>query len=162
MKTIEIAAKIQICSHIELNQEQKNVVEAAKSATLGSYSPYSHFEVGAAVLLDNGEIIQGSNQENAAYPSGLCAERTAIFYAQSRYPKSKIRKIAIISKTNGKFNSQVCSPCGACRQVICEAEYLAGAPIEIILCSDTECYIIDGISTLLPFGFNYESLIKAK
>lgn len=160
MKTIEIAAKIQICKQIELNEEQKNVVEAAKKATNTSYSPYSHFQVGAAVLLGNGEIVQGSNQENAAFPSGLCAERTAIFYAGAHYPDQPIRKLAIISKKDGSFTHEVCSPCGACRQVICEAEFRAGAPIEILLCSDEEVWIFDGIKGLLPLGFNYDSLVK--
>lgn len=160
MKTIEIAAKIQICKQSELTVEQKNVVEAAKLATNTSYSPYSHFQVGAALLLGNGEIVQGSNQENAAFPSGLCAERTAIFYAGAHYPDQPIRKLAIISKQNGAFTKEVCSPCGACRQVICEAEYRAGAPIEILLCSDDEVWIFDGIQGLLPLGFNYDSLVK--
>lgn len=158
MKTIEIAAKIQICSHIELTNEQKNVVEAAKKATSGSYSPYSHFKVGAALLLDNGQIITGSNQENAAYPSGLCAERTAIFYAGANYPNVPIRKLAIISRQGDEFCSKICSPCGACRQVICEAQYRAGAPIEILLCSATEVYIFNGIEGLLPFGFDMDDL----
>lgn len=158
MKTIEIAAKIQICSHIELTNEQKNVVEAAKKATSGSYSPYSHFKVGAALLLDNGQIITGSNQENAAYPSGLCAERTAIFYAGANFPNVPIRKLAIISRQGDEFCSKICSPCGACRQVICEAQYRAGAPIEILLCSATEVYIFNGIEGLLPFGFDMDVL----
>lgn len=158
MKTIEIAAKIQICSHIELTEEQKNVVEAAKKATSGSYSPYSKFKVGAAVLLDNGEIITGSNQENAAYPSGLCAERTAIFYAGAKYPDVPIRKLAIICRHNDEWCQEVCSPCGSCRQVICEAEYRAGAPIEILLCSETEVYIFNGIDGLLPLGFKPNNL----
>lgn len=159
MKTIEIAAKIRICSHIELTNEQKSVVEAAKKATSGSYSPYSRFKVGAAVLLDNGQIITGSNQENAAYPSGLCAERTALFYAGANYPDVPIRKLAIISRQGDDFGSQVCSPCGACRQVICECEARAGAPIEILLCSATEVYIFDGIEGLLPFGFGPRALV---
>lgn len=159
MKTIEIGAKIRICSHIELTNEQKSVVEAAKKATSGSYSPYSHFKVGAAVLLDNGEIISGANQENAAYPSGLCAERTAIFYAGAKYPDVPIRKLAIISRQGEEFGEKICSPCGACRQVICESEYRAGAPIEILLCSATEVYIFDSIDALLPFGFSGKDLL---
>ena len=156
MKTIEISAKIQICSHIELTEEQKSVVEAAKKATSGSYSPYSNYKVGAAVLLDNGEIITGSNQENAAYPSGLCAERTALFYAGANYPNVPVRKLAIISR-QGK---QICTPCGSCRQVICECEARYGSPIEILLCSDTEVYVIQGIEALLPFGFGPKELGK--
>ena len=106
MKTIEIAAKIRILDESELTLDQKNVVDAAKLATSRSYSPYSHYKVGAACLLDNGEIITGSNQENAAYPSGLCAERTAVFYAQSRYPEARILKLCIIGKTASDIYSK--------------------------------------------------------
>lgn len=159
MKTIEIAAKIRILDESELTLDQKNVVDAAKLATSRSYSPYSHYKVGAACLLDNGEIITGSNQENAAYPSGLCAERTAVFYAQSRFPEAKILKLCIIGKTaSGLFSKSVCAPCGACRQVILEAEYRCGAPIEILLPSQQGIYLINGISTLLPLGFTYDEV----
>jgi cytidine deaminase len=159
MKTLEIAAKIHILDESELTFEQKNVVEAAKSATSRSYSPYSHYKVGAACLLDNGEIITGSNQENAAYPSGLCAERTAVFYAQSRYPDARILKLCIVGKTaSDVFSREVCAPCGACRQVILEAEYRSGAPIEILLPSQEGIYVLNGISTLLPFGFTYKEV----
>ena len=159
MKTLEIAAKIHILDESELTFEQKNVVEAAKSATSRSYSPDSHYKVGAACLLDNGEIITGSNQENAAYPSGLCAERTAVFYAQSRYPDARILKLCIVGKTaSDVFSREVCAPCGACRQVILEAEYRSGAPIEILLPSQEGIYVLNGISTLLPFGFTYKEV----
>ena len=159
MKTIEIAAKIRILDESELTLDQKNVVDAAKLATSRSYSPYSHYKVGAACLLDNGEIITGSNQENAAYPSGLCAERTAVFYAQSRYPESRILKLCIVGKTvSDVYSKEVCAPCGACRQVILEAEYRNGSPIEILLPSQHGIYVINGISTLLPFGFSYDEV----
>ena len=159
MRTFDIVAKIQICSQNELTEEQKNVVEAAKKATLGSYAPYSHFNVGAGVLLDNGIIIQGSNQENAAYPSGLCAERTALFFAGSQYPDAKVRKIAVIASQNGVFTKKICSPCGACRQVMFESQYRAEAPIEVLLCSNDEIYIFKSVDALLPFGFDYEDLM---
>lgn len=162
MKTIEIAAKIHILDESELTEEQKNVVEAAKSATYRSYSPYSHYKVGAACLLDNGEIITGSNQENAAYPSGLCAERTAVFYAQSRYPDAQILKLCIVGRTaTGNFSRELCAPCGACRQVILEAEYRNHAPIELLLPSQQGIYVISGISTLLPFGFSYDDVTES-
>ena len=160
MKTLEISAKITILSELELTDDQKNVVEAAKKATLTSYSPYSHFSVGAACLLDNGEIISGSNQENAAYPSGICAERTTLFYAMARFPEAKVLKLAIISRNKGRITPEVCTPCGACRQVILETEARGGQPIELLLCSDTEIYVVNGISSLLPLGFNYDSLQK--
>lgn len=161
MKTIEIGAKIQILDETELTISQKNVIEAAKSASFRSYSPYSQFKVGAACLLDNGEIITGSNQENAAYPSGLCAERTALFYALSRYPDAKVEKLCIVGRTQtGKFTQGVCAPCGACRQVILETEYRSKGPIEILLPSADGIYRINGISTLLPFGFTYDEVTE--
>lgn len=162
MKTLDLVAKIQICDQKELTDEQKNVVEAAKNATAGSYAPYSHFNVGAAVLLDNGEIVTGSNQENAAYPSGLCAERTALFYAGHNYPEAKVRKIAVAASVNGVFTHNICSPCGACRQVMLESQYRAGAKVEVLLCSATEIYVLDSVDALLPFGFDYDDLSGKK
>lgn len=158
MKTLELVAKIQICKQNELTEEQKNVVDAAKKATSGSYAPYSNFNVGAAVLLDNGEIVQGSNQENAAYPSGLCAERTALFYAGAQFPDAKVCKIAVVACKNGEFTKKICSPCGACRQVMLESQYRAGAPIEVLLCSNDEIYVFESVDALLPFGFDYNDL----
>ncbi len=158
MEITNIVAKIMICNQNELTEEQKSVVEAAKIATLGSYAPYSHFNVGAGVLLDNGEIVKGSNQENAAYPSGTCAERTALFYAGANFPQAKVKKIAIIASHNGDFTKKVCSPCGACRQVMLESQYRAGEPIEVLLCSKDEIYIFDSVDALLPLGFDYSDL----
>lgn len=158
MKISNIVAKIQICNQNELTEEQKSVVEAAKSATSGAYTPYSHFNVGAGVLLDNGEIVKGSNQENAAYPSGICAERTALFYAGAHFPQAKVKKIAIAASHNGEFTQKVCSPCGACRQVMLESQYRAGSPIEVLLCGKDEIYIVDSVDALLPLGFDYDDL----
>jgi len=159
MKILEIAAKISIFSESELTLEQKNVYEAAKKAVSHSYSPYSHFKVGAACLLDNGEIVMGANQENAAYPSGLCAERTALFYATSQYPEARVLKLCIIGQTqSGEWTTAVCAPCGACRQVILEAEHRGGQPIEILLPSAEGIYCFEGITPLLPFGFTYEDV----
>lgn len=159
MKELELRAKIRICDESELTETQKSVVEAAKKATLTSYAPYSRFHVGAAVLLDDGEILTGSNQENAAYPSGTCAERTVLFYAGAHRPDAKVTTLAIAARSaDGRLTPEVCSPCGACRQVILESQYRAGRPIEILLCSATEVYVVDGIEPLLPLGFDYDSL----
>lgn len=158
MKNLEIVAKIMIYKHSELSEEQKNVIEAAKKATETAYAPYSNFHVGAAVLLDNGEIIAGSNQENAAYPSGMCAERTTLFYAGAKYPQAKVLKLAIIASQNGQITSSVCSPCGACRQVILETQVKGGEPVELLLCSATDVYVIKDINTLLPLGFFSDNL----
>ncbi len=161
MKTLEIVAKIQICSHTELTDEQKTLVEAAKSATLTSYSPFSHYQVGAAVMLEGGEIVCGSNQENAAYPSGLCAERTALFYAGAKYPNVPVRKIAIIARHDGAITPEVCTPCGACRQVLCESEARAKAPIEVLMCSASKVYVARGIESLLPLSFTAGTMDSA-
>ncbi len=161
MKTKEIAAKIHIFDEIELSETQKNVIDAAKRATSGAYAPYSHFKVGAACLLDNGEIISGSNQENAAYPSGICAERTTLFYAMAKYPEARVLKLVVIACDNqGVFTDSIAAPCGACRQVIYETECRSHSPIEILLPSAKEgIYVFNSIKELLPFGFGPGNLI---
>lgn len=148
-----ITTKIEVYSHNELSAEDKNLVECAKNATATSYSPYSKFQVGAALLLDNGEVISGSNQENAAFPSGTCAERTTIFYASARYPGVRFRKLAIAAFTEGMFVEEPVSPCGACRQAILEYEKLGGEPIEILLVGRDKVYKLAGIRSLLPLSF---------
>ena len=161
MEQLELKTCITACQLEELSPAEQHLVSLAIEATQRSYAPYSHFCVGAAVLLENGVEIIGCNQENAAYPSGLCAERTAVFYAQSRYPEARILKLCIIGKTASDIYSKgVCAPCGACRQVILEAEYRNGAPIEILLPSQQGIYVINGISTLLPFGFSYDEVTE--
>lgn len=161
MKTKEIAAKIHIFDEIELSEEQKNVIEAAKRASAGAYAPYSHFRVGAACLLDNGEIVSGSNQENAAYPSGICAERTTLFYAMAKYPEAKVLKLAVVAcDDQGVFTDKIAAPCGACRQVIYETECRSKGPIEILLPTANDgVFVFESIKILLPFGFGPENLI---
>lgn len=161
MKTIEIAAKISILDEKELTTSQKNVVDAAKKTSINAYAPYSHFHVGAACLLDNGEIICGSNQENAAYPSGICAERTTLFYAMSKYPSAKVLKLAVVaSDDQGNFTEDIAAPCGACRQVIFETECRSKGDIEILLPSKNEgIYVFQSIKDLLPFAFGPTNLI---
>lgn len=148
-----ITTKIEVYSHNELTDIDKKLVELAQNATSTSYAPYSKFHVGAALLLDNGEIISGSNQENAAFPSGTCAERTTIFYASARYPGVKFRKLAIAAYTNGEFVENPISPCGACRQAILEYEK-PNEPIEILLVGKDVVYKLNGIRALLPLSFD--------
>ena len=138
----------------ELKQEDKKLVAHAKSSVTTAYAPYSGFLVGASILLDNGEIINGSNQENVAYPSGLCAERVALFYASARFPNVKIKTIAV-SVISQNFNvTDVISPCGACRQVMAEYEDKQEQPIKVILHSPTdEVLIANTVESLLPFMF---------
>ena len=138
----------------ELTSEDAALLEKAAEATRNSYAPYSQFHVGAAVLLDNGEIICGSNQENAAYPSGLCAERVALFYATSKFPQVAIRTIAIYAMANGKANPDPVYPCGACRQVLLECENRSGQPIKVIMGSARKIQMVHTISDLLPLAFH--------
>lgn len=154
MSIKEIKIKIVEYNSIkELNQEDKALINSAKIATDTAYSPYSNFSVGAAVLLENGEIITGNNQENAAYPSGLCAERVALFYANSKFPNIAVKSIAIVAKNNNKFNSIPVPPCGACRQVMLETEMRFKKPIKVILFGEKKIQIINKVTDLLPLDF---------
>ena len=130
-------------------------MEAAIEATQRSYAPYSHFHVGAAVQLENDVIVTGTNQENAAYPSGLCAERTALFYANSQYPDKAVKALAIAAcDENGTPSANIISPCGACRQVILETEKRFRKPIRILLYGPKEVYVIESAASLLPLAFS--------
>jgi cytidine deaminase len=132
------------------------LIEAAEQAMTAAYAPYSKFRVGAAVLLDNGEVVTGNNQENAAYPSGLCAERVAVFYASSQHPDSKIVSVAISS--SGSIEKLV-APCGSCRQALLEYENKQGSDIKIVLRYEHEkAIIIPSVKSLLPFSFGPDCL----
>ena len=147
------------CKFEELTPEEKQLVEEARQATYRSYSPYSRFSVGASVLLANGVILSGSNQENAAYPSGLCAERTVLFFANSQHPNQPITMMAIAARSEKGFTEIPITPCGACRQVLAETEKRFEYPIRILLYGETETIIIDGVKNLLPFLFD-EDILK--
>lgn len=154
MKTIEINIPVDVAKFEELSDTDRHLVELAREATYRSYSPYSHFRVGAAIALDNGEIVTGANQENVAYPSGTCAERSACFYAGARYPEAKFLTIAIAARdTNGNFVATPIAPCGACRQALLEYEMRAGHPVRVILTAADSLYILPSVSSLLPFAF---------
>lgn len=129
----------------------------ALAATESAYAPYSRFNVGAAVLLANGEIVSASNQENAAYPSGLCAERVALFYAGAHYPDVAVKAIAVAAVTNGKM-VKLPSPCGACRQVLLETQTRAKAPVQVLLCGPDSLTLVDDAASLLPLGFDGSDL----
>lgn len=155
MKELTIEAKIKVCAYDEFSAEDKQLVDAARAATANSYAVYSKFNVGAAVRLDNGVIVKGSNQENAAYPSGLCAERTTLFWANSQYPENAVLAMAIAARTDKGELPMPIPPCGACRQVILETEKRFGKAIKIILFGTKESYIIeDGIKALMPLSFD--------
>ena len=144
-----------ILAHLsELSNEEQQLVTNAKAAFKTAYAPYSGFLVGASVLLENGEVINGSNQENVAYPSGLCAERVALFYAGAKYPNIKVNTIAISVLSKNFDVTDVISPCGACRQVMAEYEDKQHKPIKVILHSPTdEVLIANKVEDLLPFMF---------
>ena len=144
-----------ILAHLnELSAQEQQLVANAKSACKTAYAPYSGFLVGASVLLENGEVINGSNQENVAYPSGLCAERVALFYAGAKYPNIKVNTIAVSVLSKNFDVTDVISPCGACRQVMAEYEDKQDKPIKVILHSPTdEVLIANRVEDLLPFMF---------
>ena len=159
MKTHTHELRYYIATHEALTPEDAALVEAAKAATYTSYSPYSHFRVGAAVRLENGEIIQGSNQENAAYSPTICAERCAMFYANAHHPDIVPTAIAIAARgTDGNFTPQPVSPCGVCRQVLVETQQRYGHPLRVLLVGDKEIYLFDSIIDVLAFQFDEGSL----
>ena len=138
----------------QLEAGDRVLAQAAIEATALSYAPYSNFNVGAAVLMENGDIIKGSNQENAAYPSGICAERTALFYAGASRPDKAVVKIAIAAGQNGVLCSSPVTPCGACRQVMAQYQLKGGHPIEILLIGTERIWKFAKVEDLLPFTFD--------
>ena len=155
MKEITLESEIRVCSYEELDQADKRLIDEAKEATRRSYAPYSHFHVGAAARLANGSVITGNNQENAAYPSGICAERTTLFYANAQYPEEAVETLAIAEKD---FLDSPIPPCGACRQVMLETEKRFNRPMRIMLYGKKEIYVMEGVGTLLPLSFGAENM----
>ena len=155
MRELILQSRVSVCSFDEFSEEDRQLIDAAREAATRGYAPYSRFNVGAAVRLIDGTIVTGNNQENAAYPSGLCAERTTLFWANSQYPSQPVEVLAIAARTGqGELETPI-PPCGACRQVILETEKRYNNPIRIILYGARECYIIeDGIKALLPLSFD--------
>ena len=143
----------------ELSGTDKVLYQKALDASGRAYAPYSRFQVGAAVLLENGEVITGCNQENAAYPSGLCAERVALFSAGAAWPDVPVVALAIIACQDGQIKEQI-APCGACCQVMLETEQRSGCPMRILLCGSEYVRALDSVSTLLPFSFTSFSVIS--
>lgn len=156
MKEIKIETVLEVYEQLdELPKPVQELMNRAKEARLDSYSPYSNFSVGAALLLENGEIVTGSNQENASYPSGLCAERTAIYYAGARFPHSKMKMMAIIAGSNLHPTTEPIPPCGACRQAIAEYEVNQKESIEIYFMGETGKVVKSkSLANLLPLIFD--------
>jgi cytidine deaminase len=138
----------------ELNERDQLLLKKANEVVENAYAPYSKFKVGASVLLENGEIILGSNQENIAYPSGLCAERVALFYAGANFPQTKVDTICIVAKGDLIPKDHLLSPCGSCRQVMSESEMRQNKPFRVILVSqNNKVLVFNSALDLLPFAF---------
>lgn len=159
MKTTEIRIEVREFDHIgELPVNDQLLINEARKIANQAYAPYSGFHVGAAILLDNGQIIKGNNQENSAYPSGLCAERVAMFYANANFPETAIQAIAVSACRNNVLVDEPVKPCGACRQALAEAEMRFGHPIRIILDGQQSILELTGIESLLPLSFSKKYL----
>ncbi|MBP1542124.1 MAG: cytidine deaminase [Prevotella sp.] len=154
MEELNLKSTILVAQFDELSDAERVLIEKAKESTYNSYAPYSHFHVGAAILLKNGTMVVGCNQENAAFPSGLCAERSAIFAAGAQYPDQPVIMLAIaVRNSEGKFLEEPASPCGSCRQVIIETETRFRQPVRILLYGTKHTYVMDGIKQLMPLSF---------
>ena len=138
----------------ELNPEDRELAFEAIRAMQGAYAPYSHFHVGAAVRMSNGQIVRGANQENAAFPSGLCAERTAMFAAGARYPDKDMVSIALAGGVMGRLGSEPATPCGACRQVMAQYQAKSGKPMSVIMISADKIWKFDKVDDILPLIFS--------
>ena len=158
MEAKNINTTIYVANMEELDEKDRQLVEAAIEATKSSYAPYSHFNVGAAVRLDNGVVIPGCNQENAAFGVTICAERTALFAAGAQYPDAKVEAIAIAARNADGLLDDPVSPCGTCRQAMVETEKRSGNKLHILLYGRKHVYIIEGIGSLLPLTFSDEQL----
>lgn len=162
MHKVNLSIEYFECDQInDLDQKDRELVTEAEKAVSLAYAPYSKYYVGAALRLDNGLIITGNNQENVAYPSGICAERVAIFYASAQYPDQKIESIAITAKAGDFIIKNPVAPCGACRQVLAEYQTKQKSPIKIILKGETgKIQVISSVDDILPFMFHAEELKK--
>lgn len=160
MKELKIESTVYVFESIK--DLPKNIQSLMLEATMArdkAYAPYSNFKVGAAILLDNNEVVTGSNQENASYPSGLCAERTAVYYAGAKFPDAKMNTIAITAASQRKKTDKPIPPCGACRQAISEYEVKQKSPIEIYFMGEEgEVVKSNSLANLLPFVFKKTSL----
>ena len=138
----------------EMLPEDRELAAEAVKAMEGAYAPYSHFHVGAAVRMSNGQIVRGANQENAAFPSGLCAERTAMFSAGARYPDKDMLAIAIAGGVMGRLAKEPVTPCGACRQVMAQYQAKSGKPMSVIMMSADRILKFEKVDDILPLIFN--------
>lgn len=154
MEKMTLKSEIRVAQLSELSDSDRQLVDLAIEATSRSYAPYSHFRVGASLLLENGETFMGCNQENAAFPAGICAERSAIFAAGAQYPDQAVVALAITARnTKGDLIDEPASPCGPCRQVLIETETRFKRPVRILLYGKNRTFIVDSIKQLMPLSF---------
>lgn len=158
MKEIGLHIKIHFYEMEELPKEERELVESAIAATDHAYAKYSNFMVGAAIRLSDGSVMIGANQENAAFPSGLCAERTAIFAAQAQYPEKAITMLAVAARNENGFLKEPVTPCGSCRQVMLEVEDRYQQPMKVLLYGTDGVYVIDSAKDMVPLSFISENL----
>lgn len=158
MKEYQLVSLVKVYDYAELSDEERELVDTARESTMHSYAPYSHFYVGAALRLKNGVVIPGCNQENAASPVAICAERSAIFAAGAQYPDQPVVTLAIAARNDNGFMKAPIPPCGSCRQVILETETRFAQPIRILLCSESGIHVVESIKALLPMQFIGESM----
>lgn len=158
MKELVISTLVKVYQYDELSESDQELLTNAMDATRRSYAPYSRFSVGAAARLANGIVVTGTNQENAAYPSGLCAERTTLFFANSQYPDQPVDTLAIAAKTEKDFIDTPIPPCGACRQVMLETEKRYRQPLRVLLYGKKGIYEIRSVGDLLPLSFDASAM----
>jgi cytidine deaminase len=154
----QISTKIVFCALEELSKTEKMLVEKAKEVSNKAYAPYSNFKVGAACLLENGVVVTGNNQENAAYPSGLCAERTVLFYANANYPDIPVVVMAVAAQNSAGFIPEPIAPCGSCRQVLLESENRYEHRMKLILYGSKNIAVFEKAADTLPLSFSMDSL----
>ncbi|MDR3194287.1 MAG: cytidine deaminase [Tannerella sp.] len=152
MNTRTIEIRVRTCGISELSGEEKQWMQAAVAAAEQAYAPYSGLQVGAVAVLEDGTLVAGSNQENVAYPSGLCAERVALFGAAARYPGVPVKALAAVALRDGEVLPFI-TPCGACRQVLLETEERYRRPVRVLLCGSGEVHGVDSAASLLPLSF---------
>ena len=154
MEEMTLKSEIKVAQLSELSETDRQLINMAIEGTSRSYAPYSHFHVGAAILLAHGKTFIGCNQENAAFPAGICAERSAIFAAGAQYPDQAVLTLAITARnTKGELIDEPASPCGTCRQVIIETETRFKHPVRILLYGRKRTFVIDSIKQLMPLSF---------
>jgi cytidine deaminase len=159
MRSVELTCHFKECDVAELSETERDLLEKARQSMQRAYAPYSNFHVGVAVLLENGAVVLGNNQENASYPLGLCAERVAVFAASANYPGIKIKTIALTASSKQMQINKPVTPCGACRQVIAEYEFRDKQPIRMIMAGEKgRVLIVESVKELLPYQFTADDL----